>query len=384
MAFKKPSVKKTVQSLDSLRIYLRSVKKFGKSTLFRDTVLEEYGDAEKGLLVGVGAEMGYTLLDELNTTHVMTWKDMEELKKWLITEKGKEHDIKLVAFDVIDELIPIIEKEVCRLSMVETGKSCKSINQAFGGYGKGQERAKELAKQYFFELYASGFGVWAISHTKTKNIVEKGMEETEGYTILTSNLSNSYEGIFGDIFDCVLTGMIDRDVVDGKTQNITRKLYLRGTHYVDAGCRFAMDSVPEFIVFDKVNNAPEFVKVLKDGMAKSKRTKTTTVNKVEKEVVEEVKEEIKEVAKEIPKEVPQEVKEEKVVESVTDFDFEGLAEEQNEMSNEDLFKEIKPLYMKAEAEQKQQIKEIITSYGYKKFDLTAPNSMFVEVLNVLK
>ena len=188
MAFKKPSVKKTVQSLDSLRIYLRSVKKFGKSTLFRDTVLEEYGDAEKGLLVGVGAEMGYTLLDELNTTHVMTWKDMEELKKWLITEKGKEHDIKLVAFDVIDELIPIIEKEVCRLSMVETGKSCKSINQAFGGYGKGQERAKELAKQYFFELYASGFGVWAISHTKTKNIVEKGMEETEGYTILTSNL----------------------------------------------------------------------------------------------------------------------------------------------------------------------------------------------------
>lgn len=131
--FKKPTVKKTVEDIKSLRIYLRSVKKFGKSTLFRDVILEEYGTPEKGLLVGVGAEMGYALLDGLNSTHVETWKDMEELKNWLIKEKGNEHDIQIVAFDVIDELIPIAEKEVCRLSMIETGKPCKSINSAMGG-----------------------------------------------------------------------------------------------------------------------------------------------------------------------------------------------------------------------------------------------------------
>lgn len=131
--FIKPSVKKTVVNLKELRVYLRSVKKFGKSTLFRDVILEEYGDAERGLLVGVGNEIGYKLLDELNTTHVMTWKDMEDLKKWLISAKGTEHNIEIVAFDVIDELIPIAEKEVCALSTRATGKTCQSVNAAFGG-----------------------------------------------------------------------------------------------------------------------------------------------------------------------------------------------------------------------------------------------------------
>lgn len=134
MAFKKPQINKTVASLNKLRIYLRSTKKFGKTTVFRDLVLEEYGDAEKGLLVGVGNEIGYTLLDNLNCTHVDNWKDMIELKKWLIQGKvNNEHDIEVVAFDVVDELIPIVEKEVCRLSTISTQKPCDSINKAFGG-----------------------------------------------------------------------------------------------------------------------------------------------------------------------------------------------------------------------------------------------------------
>ena len=272
MAFKKPTVKKTITTLNSLRIYLRSVKKFGKSTLFRDMVLSEYGDPERGMLVGVGAEMGYALLDSLNSTHVETWKDMQELKTWLIKEKGNEHNIELIAFDVVDELIPIIEKEVCRISQIETGKVCKSINSAMGGYGKGQEKVKEMLKTYFFDLYKAGFGVMAIAHTKTKNIVEKGMEESEGYTTLTSNLSNAYEGIFGDIFDCVLTGMIDREVVDGRTVATTRKLFFRGDHYVDAGCRFAKGSVPDYMIFDNEDNAPEFIEILKEGMRKSAKS----------------------------------------------------------------------------------------------------------------
>ena len=150
MGFKLPSVKKTKTNLSSLRIYLRAVPKFGKTTLFRDMVLEEYnGNPEKGLLVGVGNETGYAYLDELNTTHVETWGDMEELKKWLI--KGKktgEHEIELIGFDTADEIIPLAETEVCRLSQIATGKPCDSINKAFGGYGKGQDKVKEIVKKY--------------------------------------------------------------------------------------------------------------------------------------------------------------------------------------------------------------------------------------------
>ena len=132
MSFKKPQLNRVKTDIQSLTIYLRSVKKWGKSTLFRDLILEKYGDPEKGLLVGIGAEVGYNILDNLNVTQVESWKDLKELRKWLISEKGKEHDIKMVAFDVVEELIPLAEAEVIRMSNAE-GKACTTFNGAYGG-----------------------------------------------------------------------------------------------------------------------------------------------------------------------------------------------------------------------------------------------------------
>ena len=90
MAFRKPQVNKIVTDIQSLTIYLRSVRKWGKSTLFKNLILEKYGDPEYGLSVGMNAEAGYSILDNLNVTQCETWKDMKELKKWLINEKGKQ------------------------------------------------------------------------------------------------------------------------------------------------------------------------------------------------------------------------------------------------------------------------------------------------------
>ncbi|MBS5307679.1 AAA family ATPase [Clostridium sp.] len=277
MAFKKPQVTKVKTDIQSLSIYLRSVKKFGKTTLFRDLILEKFnGNPEKGLLIGIGAEMGYSILDNLNATQIENWEELEDLKDWLITQKGKEHDIEIVAFDVIDELIPIAEEEIMRLSKKD-GKPCKSFNGAFGGYGEPRKRFQKLLKDFFSDLKKAGIQPFAISHTKVKNVKEKG-DEGEGYQTLTSNLSNDYESIFGDIFDCVLTGYIDRDVEGGKVTSATRKLYLRGNGFIDAGCRFADNTVPEYIVFDKPNMAKDFIEVLEEGLRKSR-----TVDKLDKD-----------------------------------------------------------------------------------------------------
>lgn len=126
-------------------------------------------------------------------------------------------------------------------------------------------------KSYFSDLYKAGFGLFGIAHTKSKNIIEKGMEETEGYQMLTSNLTNKYEAVFGDIFDCVLTGTIDKDVVDGKMVSAQRRLYFRGTCEIDAGCRFSDGAVPEFIDFEDEFKTQAFIETLKEGMRKSKR-----------------------------------------------------------------------------------------------------------------
>ena len=313
----KIQINKSTNNINKLRIYLRAVPKWGKTTLFRNIVLEKYnGDATKGLLIGIKDEIGYTLLDELQTTHCNTWKELKELENWLIKEKGKEHNIEFIAFDCVDELLPIAEKEVMRLSQIQTGKPCDSINKAMGGYGKGQEKVKEILKEYFTTLYKAGFGIFCIAHTKMKTIVEKGKNEDEGYNILTSNLANTYESIFADIFDCVLTGLIDRSVNDGKLEDTERRLYFRGTTAVEAGTRFSSNSVPEYLVVDDDPKefAKNFLETIEDGMRNS-ATKPLNKEQVKKEVEKEKKQAEKDL-----KQVQQEVEEQEKAEEEQNID----------------------------------------------------------------
>ena len=276
----KPQINVIKPDIKNLSIYLRSTKKFGKTTLFRDVVLAKYGDASRGLLVGCGNEVGYKMLDNLNVTQVKTYKDLLELSDWLIKEKGKEHNIEIVAFDTGDELALITDAETIRQSNLENpNKKCKSIKAAFGGYTAGEKfSANDLIKPYMSKLEEAGFGVWVISHTKFKTIKEKGGLDEDGYMQLTSNMGADNEAAFGDIFDVTLTGVIDRDFEEKKVGSKTkkyatdtvRKLYFRGTTLIDAGGRFAAGAVPEYMVFDKPNMAKDFIHVIEEGMEKSK------------------------------------------------------------------------------------------------------------------
>ena len=282
MAWSKPVVNVIKPDIKNLSIYLRSTKKFGKTTLFRDMILAKYGDPSRGLLVGCGNEIGYKMLDNLNVIQVKTYKDMTELANWLIAEKGKEHNIEIVAFDTGDELALITDAETLRQSNVENPtKKCKSIKGAFGGYTAGEKfSANDLIKPYMTRLQDAGFGVWVIAHTKFKTIKEKGGLDEDGYMQLSSNMGADYEAAFGDIFDVTLTGVIDRDLetkqVGDKTKKYAtdeiRKLYFRGTTLIDAGGRFADGAVPDFMVFDKPDMGAEFVRVVEEGMEKSKST----------------------------------------------------------------------------------------------------------------
>jgi hypothetical protein len=390
MAFKKPQVNKIVTDIKNLTIYIRTLKKFGKSTLFRDVVLEKYGDPERGLLVGLGAEIGYNLLDDLNRTHVETWQELIELKNWLIKEKGKEHNIELIAFDVVDELMPIVEKEVIRLSVIDTKKPCKSINAAYGGYGAGQLKVVEMTKDFFLELKKAGIGVWAIAHTKYKNIKEKGAID-DGYMSLSSTLQSNYESIFGDIFDCVLTGFIDREleeetiqVSDDKEKVIrhatgeTRKLYLRGNTFIDAGCRFKDGSVPEYIVFDQPNMAQTFIETLETGMKLSKSGGKIEQKKVDVKKEESLVEDIPEHTKSEVDEIEEDLS---LEETITDTEVEE--EVVDVEHNKELKKQVAGKFKTATSEQKKQVKEILAKYDSAKLDETKPTQMFEDILAIL-
>ena len=298
MAFVKPQINTIKADIANISIYLRSTKKFGKTTLFRDVILEKYGDPSYGLLVGCGAEVGYKLLDNLNYVQVTSWEDLVELKKWLIETNGVEHHIKIVAFDTGDELVLLADKKTIAISNKENPqKPCRSIKAAMGGYTAGEKySANNLIKPYLSDLQQHGFATWVIAHTKLKTIKDKGALEEDGYQQLTSNLSADYEAAFGDVFDVCLTGVIDRTLetkqVGNDKKNVVtdteRRLYFRGTPMIDAGGRFASGTVPEYMVFDKDNMAADFIKIVEDGMEKSKLSGFKVKAKVEdKPVVEE-------------------------------------------------------------------------------------------------
>ena len=320
MAFKKPKVNKITADISTVSIYLRSVKKFGKTTLFRDVIMSKYGDPEKGLLVACGSEIGYSMLDNLNVVHIETYDDLIELGKWLIKEKGKEHDIRIIAFDTVDELQLIADQETIKRYKEDSGKTVKSIKGAFGGFGSGQEySANSIMKPYFNALKKAGFGIWSIAHTSMKTVKNKGDLEEDGYQMLTSNLNKQSESAFGDVFDIVLTGVIDRTtetryrdgfnnkkIKENFVKDEVRKLYFRGTTMIDAGSRFADGAVPEYMVFDKQNMGPEFIKVIEEGIEKSKTDFTPSTETKEEvnlsniSLGEEVTEEdIKSIKKEI-------------------------------------------------------------------------------------
>lgn len=350
MAFKKPQINTIKPDIKNVSIYLRSVKKFGKSTLFRDVILEKYGDPSFGLLVEIGMERGDTLLDNVNTTHIDTYKDLMELQKWLIESKGVEHNIEIVAFDVADEIVPLFDKETIRQSNIENPqKQVRSIRAAMGGYTAGEQYSATLMKNYFDKIKSAGIQVWCIAHSKFKNIRDKANVDNEGYMQLTSNLSAAYEAALGDIADVVLTGIIDRNIEtvgegDSAKRYATdaiRKLYFRGTPEIDAGGRFAADTVPEYMVFDKPNMAADFIRIVEEGMEKSKTSSTSSTPK-------------KPVTAPTPVVEPEEVEDE---DDTAPF---NLEEEETEMEVDihSIHNKIRNLYKKADSEQKAKIKEL--------------------------
>lgn len=374
MAFNKPTVSAVQPDIKNLSIYLRSVKKWGKSTLFRDVIMCKYGDPEAGVLVEVGMERGDKLLGA-NTTHLDTYKDLIEFKKWLISEKGKEHNIQIVGFDTADELMPIFETEVIRrYNMGNPQKQLKSIKAVYGGYNSGVEMAAEMVKKYMDEIKTAGFGVWVIAHTKFKNIKEKGNVDDEGYMQLTSNLVNSYESAFGDIFDATLTGVIDRAIekkkgVDGKEKNYStdsvRKLYFRGTTLIDAGGRFASDTVPEYMEFDKtsIEMANEFVKVVEEGMKQSVPT-GVTIPKSKPVPANDISAETDD---------PVDTFDETAVDPVEDD------VQDNNTDKDSLIADIREKFKTADKELKAAVKKVLTEQGSGKLDDSLPTEILLEI-----
>lgn len=292
--------------------------KVGKTTLVRQ-VCEKLVGEDGYMFLELGQERGADAIEGINHVNCPEWNmEFDELTNSagfadvcedIIENKSTEYAaLKVVVWDTYDQLITIAEQEAIRLWNKECRenqhpeKCTKSINAAWGGFGKGEKKAIELMFNMKAELKKVGVETFVIGHVKTKDVTDVVSGET--YQTLTSDQQQNYFNALKKNLHFLGLAYIDRTIAKEKTgkKNIVtnkeevknvvkdekRKIKFRDDNYaVDSGSRFA-DIVPE------INLDPdEFIKAITDAILaeQSKSGKSLEETKAEQAAIESKKEE---------------------------------------------------------------------------------------------
>ena len=355
MAFQKNNVK---CDIGSYMHYIRGLRKSGKTTLFRDLVLEEYGKAECGAHISIGNETGANALDELMTDKAENWSQLKEIVSDLVENKA-DNEFKLVCIDTVDELVRVTTDEVLRQHRIKKGAAADSINEAFGGWGAGRRKVAELIDGLLADLQHAGYGVFLIGHTKLRDVKEKNGDE---YQQLKSNLSEDYDGIFANKADIIMTISVDKDIEDGHVVGTKRYMHFRDDGFVDCGSRFT--SIPEKVPY----GAKEYIEAFEAGVKSSIKGGASDAE-IKKRKEAETKQKEKEGAEFAKKSKENKVDErenQKMVDEIMTA-FSGFSDEEKEAK--------KPI-----------LKQVKESYGFNTFkDLVSdfPTAKVLEIKNLV-
>lgn len=262
-------------------------KKFGKTSFWYNLVPYVWGDDTKGLLISFGNEEGYHSLDGIQVEVAKDWNSELDEETGLrgfvqivddIVENNDEYGLKGVCFDTLDTFIDVATKEVLRQHRKEKGTSCKTLNEAFSGYGRGKVRLFQICNAQIERLRDIGLAVFILCHVKNKEKTD--LLSGEKYEQITNNLTDDIFSNFADAAQIVMTGAYDREISNGKLMDEKRVVYLRGNSTVDAGGRFT--NIPEKIDLDVEQFMDAFNYAVKNSIRKGK-TDDKTIERMKKE-----------------------------------------------------------------------------------------------------
>ena len=279
----------------------------GKTTLMAEACEKEFG-YDGYMIFNAGKEQGIDCIDDAHYEDIENWKKFDAVVKDIVKNKETDYpDLKVVVFDTLDQIIEITEPEVIRLWNVENvGKKdfspAKTINQSWGGFGKGEDKVIEIILNKVWELLQVGVRVWYTGHVKTREIIDPITNQT--YTSLSTNMMQKYFNGFKTKMHVVGVACIDRtieteatgrknivtkkDITVNKIKEERRKIVFRDDSYsVDSKSR--LSKIVEEIPLD----TDAFLNALKDAIKDSKNkthpvSKTTTKTTKKAEPVEKV------------------------------------------------------------------------------------------------
>ena len=316
--------KKNHVNLDPLayNICLLGESKVGKTTLIKQTC-EKLAGEDGYIFLECGMERGADAIEGISYINCPTWNmDYDELSNSagfldvcedIIENKTSEYpNLKAVVWDTYDQLITIAEEEAIRLwnkDCRESGhpeKCVKSINAAWGGFGKGEKKAIELMLNMMAELRKVGVATIVIGHVKTKDVSDVVSGET--YQILTSDQQQNYFNALKKNLHFLGLAYISRDVVKEKTgkknavtkkeevvnkiSSESRKIKFRDDSYaVDSGSRFA-DIVPEIDM-----EVDQFIQALTGAILNEQKKSGISIEEAENNQKKAAEAEMKRIAK---------------------------------------------------------------------------------------
>lgn len=372
------------RSVVSNNIWDFSVGLIGESGIGKTTTLsgvcEKILGADGYILFNVGKEYGVSAINNITYEDIPDYKTWNEVTKDIIKNKDTDYpNLKVIIADTLDQLFSeILEPETIRAYNIENiGKKdfiqAKTMNQAFGGFGRGEDYAIKLLLDRVAALRKVGVMFWFTGHTKTREIVDPLTGGT--YTSLTTNMMQRYFNAIKTKTDILGVACIDRDVIKeglGRKDIIThkevtrnkivsesRRIKFRDENYcVDSKSRFA-NIVPEIAL-----NVDEFINAITDAISSASSSNVTMVSKKENVSTERTK------SIELNNE-----------ETEIDIDiFEDEVTEEETVNKEELMTEIRSLFSKADKDTKTRVKNELKSFGASKLD----DSLTVEQLNTIK
>jgi len=279
--------------------------KIGKTTLMHQ-VCEKLVGEDGYLFCEMGAERGADAIQGIPYVNCPTWSDdydelentigIETLVDDIVDNKSVDYpELKTIVIDTFDFFIELAEAESIRQynkqcrERGDADKVVKTINAAWGGYGRGEKQAIQLMFELTDKLASVGVHTIFI-HTKQKEISD--VVSGNSYSILTCDMQNNYFNALKKKLHFLAVAFYDRELVaSGKKKKVnnkdvdikkiskeSRKIKFRSDDYsIDSGSRFAdiVDEIPM--------DADEFIKALTDAIETEASKSGQSIKEVKKE-----------------------------------------------------------------------------------------------------
>jgi hypothetical protein len=358
------------RDLFSYNVYLLGDSGIGKSTLMAN-VMTKFCDDEEYIILNCGKEDGLKAINGVVWDQIDSYKDFAAFVKDVVENKETDYaKLRCVVIDTIDQLFYCSEKAVIDMwNRQNIGtkdfKPATTMNSAWNGFGKAEDKNIELILDLIWKLKAVGVAVWLVGHTRRRDNVDPITGLTYS-TVTASMMTRYFEGVKTKMDICAIC-YINREMATkeyGKENVVTKKkkqvneITSEARRIAFRSDNYVLDSKARFtdIVSEVPMDADAFVKAIQDAIdAAAGETKAAPAHKkaklapapVEEEDDEEI---IDDIEEEIEDEAPFDVEED---------DDDLFAEDEEDFDPVAVRTEIRNLNKAGTSDQKKAVKAIL-------------------------